>query len=175
MYQLLPMSFIINGFTLVTLWHFIFFYVLISFQPEYLVKNLDYLPDNTYQYLPVLILDLNIIILFQMSYNPQWYGFAAANDKQISGGSAPFVYNYLPHDGQTCITAKSLFNTVHSAIYTPDRSIPSSHPAASIIQGVTLTRHENAIQNECNPTFKIDTTIDYNSLGVPSPSFSGFS
>ena len=107
-------------------------------------------------------------------YNPQWLGFAPATDKQIMGGSAPFVYNYMPHDSQSCITAKSLFNTTHSAMYTPD-SIVRSHPGASVIQSATLKIHENTIQNVCNPSFKIDTNINYNSLGMPSPSFSGFS
>lgn len=107
-------------------------------------------------------------------YNPQWLGYTPATDKQIMGGSAPFVYNYMDHDSQSCITAKSLFNTAHSAMYTPD-SIVRSHPASAMIQSSVMKTHENTIQNVCNPSFKIDTNINYNSLGMPSPSFSGFS
>ena len=81
---------------------------------------------------------------------------------------------FTEFDSQYCITAKSLFNTTHSAMYTPD-SIVRSHPGASVIQSATLKTHENTIQNICNPSFKIDTNINYNSLGMPSPSFSGFS
>jgi len=43
-------------------------------------------------------------------YNPQWLGFSTATDKQIMGGSTPFVYNYMSHDSQTCITAKAMYN-----------------------------------------------------------------
>ena len=70
-------------------------------------------------------------------FNPQWLGFSPATDKQIIGGSAPFVYYYMPHDSQSCITAKSLFNTAHSAMYTPD-SIVRSHPASNIMQSTVL-------------------------------------
>ncbi len=107
-------------------------------------------------------------------YNPQWLGFAPATDKQIIGGSAPYVYNYMPHDSQICLTAKSLFNDAHSAMYTPD-SIVRSHPAAPVIQNLTMKTHEKTIQDVCVPSFKIDTNVYYNSLGMPSPSFSGFS
>lgn len=103
-------------------------------------------------------------------YNPQWYGFSQANDKQIMAGSAPFVYNILSHDSQSCITAKSLYNNSHSAMYTPD-SIVKSHPVSSIIQSSTMKSHENTIKDVCNPSFNIDTNINYNSFGMPSPSF----
>jgi hypothetical protein len=104
-------------------------------------------------------------------FNPQWHGFSASTDKQIVGGSAPFVYNYLPHDSQSCITAKSLFNTAHSEMYSPN-SIVRTNPASSIIQSSTLKIHENTIKDVCTPTFKIDTNINYNSFGMPNPSFS---
>lgn len=107
-------------------------------------------------------------------FNPQWHGFSSATDKQIIGGSAPFVYNYLSHDSQSCITAKSLYNTAHTEMYSPN-SIVRSHPAAPIIQSATMKMHENTIKDVCTPSFKIDTNIDYNSLGMPAPSFSGFS
>ena len=103
-------------------------------------------------------------------YNPQWLGFSPATDKQIIGGSAPFVYNYIPHDSQSCITAKSMFNTAHSQMYSPD-SIVKSHPASNIIQSAMLKTHENTIKNVCTPSFQIDTNINYNSLGMPTPSF----
>ena len=103
-------------------------------------------------------------------YNPQWLGFAPATDKQIMSGSAPFVYNYMPHDSQSCITAKSMFNTAHSEMYSPN-SIVRSHPASNVIQSSMLKSHENTIQNVCTPSFQIDTNIDYNSLGMPTPSF----
>jgi hypothetical protein len=102
-----------------------------------------------------------------MSYNPQWLGFSNATDKQVMSGSAPFVYNYLPHDSQSCITAKSLFNTAHSEMYSPN-SIVRSSPASSIIQSATMKLHEKTIQDVCTPSFRIDT----NTLGMPSPSFS---
>ena len=104
-------------------------------------------------------------------YNPQWLGFSHATDKQIMSGSAPFVYNYMPHDSQSCITAKSLFNTAHSAMYTPD-TIVRSHPASNIIQSTVLKTHEKTIQDVCTPSFKVDTNINYNSLGMPTPNFS---
>ena len=103
-------------------------------------------------------------------YNPQFLGYSPTNDKQIMSGSAPFVYNYLPHDSQSCITAKSLYNTAHSSMYSPD-SIVRSHPGASIIQNITMKTHENTIQNVCTPGFQIDTNINYNSLGMPTPNF----
>ena len=59
-------------------------------------------------------------------FNPQWLGFSPASDKQIAGGSAPFVYNYLPHDSQSCITAKSMFNTAHAEMYSPNHIIKSN-------------------------------------------------
>ena len=103
-------------------------------------------------------------------FNPQWLGFSHASDKQIAGGSAPFVYNYMPHDSQSCITAKSMFNTAHAEMYRPN-DIIKSNPASSIIQSSILKTHENSINNLCNPSFKIDTNINYNSLGMPTPSF----
>lgn len=48
-------------------------------------------------------------------YNPQRLGYAPASDKQLMSGSSPFFYNYMPYDSQSCITAKSMFNTAHSA------------------------------------------------------------
>ena len=104
-------------------------------------------------------------------YNPQWLGFAPATDRQVMGGSAPFVYNYMSHDSQSCITAKSLFNTAHAEMYSPN-SMVRSHPASNIIQGSMLKAHENTIQDVCHPSFQIDTNINYNVLGMPSPSFS---
>lgn len=104
------------------------------------------------------------------SYNPQWLGFAPATDKQIISGSTPLVYNYLSHDSQTCITAKSMFNTAHSEMYSPN-SIVRSNPASGVVQSLMLKTHENAIQNVCTPSFQVDTNIDYNSLGMPTPSF----
>lgn len=97
---------------------------------------------------------------------PQWLGFALATDKQIASGSAPFVYNYMPHDNQLCITAKSMFNTAHSAMYTPD-TVVRSHPASSIVQGSLLSTHEKIVHDVCTPSFH----VDYNSLGIPAPSF----
>ena len=55
-------------------------------------------------------------------FNPQWLGFSSATDKQIMGGSAPFVYNYMPHDSQSCITAKSMFN---QRFFTITKKLPS--------------------------------------------------
>ena len=101
------------------------------------------------------------------SFNPQWLGYTAASDKQIINGSAPFVYNYMQHDSQTCITAKSLFNTAHSAMYAPNSIVPN-HPASSNIQSSTMKLHEATIQNECTPSFRVDS----NYFGLPSPSFS---
>ena len=103
-------------------------------------------------------------------YNPQWLGFAPATDKQIMSGSAPFVYNYMTHDSQTCITAKSMFNTAHSEMYNQN-SMFKSDIANSIIQGAMLKTHENTIQNVCTPSFQVDTNINYNALGMPTPSF----
>jgi len=31
--------------------------------------------------------------------------------------------------------------------------------------------HENTIQNVCTPSFIVDTNINYNALGMPTPSF----
>jgi hypothetical protein len=103
-------------------------------------------------------------------YNPQWLGFSAATDKQIISGSAPFVYNYMSHDSQSCITAKSMFNTAHAAMYSPN-TVVRSHPASNLIQASTLKTHENTIQEVCKPSFQVDTNINYNALGMPSPSF----
>jgi hypothetical protein len=103
-------------------------------------------------------------------FNPQWHGFAPATDTQIIGGSAPFVYNYMPHDNQSCITAKTMFNTTHSQMYSPD-TIVRSHPASNVIQSSTLKMHENTIKDVCTPSFQVDTNINYNALGMPTPSF----
>ena len=103
-------------------------------------------------------------------FNPQWHGFAAANDKQIIGGSAPFVYNYLPHDNQSCITAKSLYNTSHAEMYSPNSMVRNT-PASAIIQSSTIKIHENTIKDVCTPSFNIDTNV-HNALGMPAPSFS---
>ena len=105
-------------------------------------------------------------------YNPQWYGFSAATDRQLIGGSAPFVYNVLPHDSQLCITAKTMFNDSHSQLYTPD-TIVRSHPAGSLIQSSTMKQNEATIPAVCHPSFQIDAApINYPSLGMPSPMFS---
>jgi hypothetical protein len=104
-------------------------------------------------------------------FNPQWYGFSAASDKQLSGGSAPFVYNYLSHDSQTCIAAKSVFNTTHVEMYRPD-SIVRSHPASSVIQSSLMKMHESVIKDVCHPSFSIDTNIINIPSGMPAPSFS---
>jgi len=76
----------------------------------------------------------------------------------------------MPHDNQSCITAKSIYNTAHSEMYTPN-SIVKSHPASNIIQSSMLKTHETTIQNVCTPSFNIDTNINYNALGMPTPSF----
>lgn len=104
-------------------------------------------------------------------YNPQWYGYSPATDRQLMGGSAPYVYQYQSHDSQACITAKSLFNTAHAAAFTPD-SIVRSHPAGAIVQSATMNAHETTIKDVCTPSIQIDTNISYPSLGMPSPSFS---
>ena len=104
-------------------------------------------------------------------YNPQWYGYSPATDRQLMGGSAPYVYQYLPNDSQSCITAKSLFNTAHASMYTPD-TIVRSHPGGAVLQSVTMNAHENTIRDVCTPSIQIDTNVHYPSLGMPSPSFS---
>ena len=104
-------------------------------------------------------------------YNPQWLGFSSATDKQIIGGSAPYIYNYMPHDSQTCITAKSIFNIAHQEMYNPNNLV-KNHPASSLIQSSLLQKHENSIQNNCLPSFQIDTNINYNAFGMPNPNFS---
>lgn len=107
-------------------------------------------------------------------FNPQWHGYSVATDKQIISGSAPYVYNYMPHDNASCITAKSLYNTTHSAMYTPD-SIVRSHPASSVIQSSTLKTHENTIRDVCTPSFKVDTNptmFNHSAFGMPSSYFS---
>lgn len=107
----------------------------------------------------------------RIPFRPEFVGYNIATDKQLMSGSAPFVYNYLPNDNSACIVAKSNFNTAQAAMFTPD-SIVRSHPAASLIQSSTTKIHENTIKDVCTPTFKIDTnTINYQSLGMPSPSF----
>jgi hypothetical protein len=106
-----------------------------------------------------------------MCSNSQWLGFAPSSDKQIINGSAPFVYNYMPHDNQSCITAKFMYNTAHSEMYSPN-SIVRSHPASNLIQSSMLKVHESTIDKVCTPSFQIDPVIDYNSLGIPTPSFS---
>jgi hypothetical protein len=104
-------------------------------------------------------------------FNPQWHGFSAATDKQLIGGSAPFVYNYLPHDSQACITAKSMFNTAHAEMYRPD-SIVRSHPASSIMQSSLLKIHESVIGNVCHPSFLIDAGSINIPSDMPGPAFS---
>ena len=63
-----------------------------------------------------------------------------------------------------------MFNTAHAEMYSPNHII-KSNPASSIIQSSMLKTHENTIQNLCNPSFQIDTNINYNALGMPTPSF----
>jgi len=90
-------------------------------------------------------------IIENKSTSPKSFGYAPATDKQIIAASAPFVYNYLPHDSQLCITAKSQYYNAHSAMYNPD-SIVRSHPDAPIIQSLSMKKHENTIQKECHPS-----------------------
>ena len=104
-------------------------------------------------------------------YNPQWLGYAAATDRQIMGGSAPFVYNYSSHDNQSCLMAKAIYNDTHAAIYSPDSTV-RSHPAGNLIQGAALPAAEKAVHDVCTPSFSIDAQINYPALGMPSPSFS---
>ncbi len=107
----------------------------------------------------------------RIPFRPEFFGYNNANDKQLMSGSASFVYNILPNDNSACIVAKSNFNISHAAMYTPD-SIVRSHPAASTIQSATMKIHENTIKDVCTPSFQIDTnTINYQSLGMPSPNF----
>ena len=104
-------------------------------------------------------------------YNPQYYGYSPASDKQLMSGSAPYVYNFLPHDSKSCIVAKSAYNYTHSSIYTPD-TIVRSHPASSVIQGSTLGIQEQMIKTHCQPSFKIDsTTATFASSGYGSTSY----
>ena len=88
-------------------------------------------------------------------FNPQYYGYKPATDNQLFNGSAPFVYNYLPHDTKQCIVAKNMYNISHSAVYQPD-TIVRSHPASNIIQSATLKHHENLIKQQCTPSFRYD-------------------
>jgi hypothetical protein len=109
-------------------------------------------------------------------FNPSWHGFSPATDKQIMSGSAPYVYNYMSHDSSSCITAKSMFNTAHSAMYTPD-SIVRSHPSSALIQSSMLKSHENTIKDVCHPSFSIDTNtistpFNHSAFGMPNGSFS---
>jgi hypothetical protein len=107
----------------------------------------------------------------RIPFRPEFVGYNIATDKQLMSGSAPFVYNYLPNDNNACIVAKSSFNTAQAAMYTPD-PIVRSIPAASTIQSATMKIHENTIKDVCKPSFQIDTnTINYQSLGMPSPNF----
>jgi hypothetical protein len=82
-------------------------------------------------------------------------GYGPASDKQLVDGSAPYVYKYLPHDSQTCITAKASYNTAHASMYNPD-SIVRSHPFSHIIQSLTMDIHEKTIEAECTPSSKIN-------------------
>ena len=90
-----------------------------------------------------------------MSFNRNWYGYSPATDKQIIGGSAPFVYNHSSHDNLTCAINKAAYNNAHSAMYSPD-TIVRSHPAGSLMQSSTMNIHENAVRNTCHPSFKVD-------------------
>lgn len=93
------------------------------------------------------------------TYNPQYYGYGPATDKQLFNGSAPYVYNYLQKDTKSCITAKNMYNTAHSNMYSPD-TIVRSHPASAIIQSTTLNNHEAQIKQHCMPTFRYDGTTN---------------
>jgi hypothetical protein len=104
-------------------------------------------------------------------FNPQWHGFAPATDRQIISGSAPYVYNIMSHDSNSCITAKTIFNNTHSAMYTPD-SIVRSHPAGALIQSAVLKNNENVIKDVCTPSFSIDPMFNHSAFGMPSSSFS---
>jgi hypothetical protein len=66
-------------------------------------------------------------------------------------GSAPFKYHYLPDNSQACITAKSMYNDAHSAMYSPD-TLVRSHPAGNIIQSSIMSILENTIKDVCVPT-----------------------
>jgi hypothetical protein len=96
----------------------------------------------------------------EISFNPQYYGYAPATNKQIIGGSTPYIYNYLPHDSQVCITSKSIYNQTHSSIFSPD-TIVKSHPASNIIQGSTLNHQENMIKKNCFPSFQHNQITQY--------------
>ena len=88
-------------------------------------------------------------------FNPQYYGYAPSTQNQLFAGSAPYVYNYLPNDSKSCITAKHLYNAAHSNIYSPD-NIVRSHPAGALIQSFGLKQHEANIKQHCMPSFKYD-------------------
>ena len=93
-------------------------------------------------------------------FNPKYFGYAEATDKQLISGMPPYVYNYLPHDSQVCITAKTMYNQTHTNIYSPD-TIVKSHPASNLIQGSTLKLQENMIKQNCYPTFQHSQTTQY--------------
>jgi len=82
--------------------------------------------------------------------SPESLGYGPASDKQLMDGSAPYVYKYLPHDSQTCITAKASYNTAHASMYNPD-NIVRSHPFSPIIQSLTMDVHEKSIESKCTP------------------------
>lgn len=93
-------------------------------------------------------------------FNPQWYGYSPATNQQSFSGSAPYVYNYLPHDNKSCIVAKSLYNQTHSNIYTPD-SIVRTIPGSALIQGSILNKTEELIKQNCTPSFNYDSASKY--------------
>jgi hypothetical protein len=82
--------------------------------------------------------------------SPESLGYGHASDRQLMDGSAPYVYKYLPHDSQTCITTKASYNAAHAAMYSPD-SIVRAHPFSPIIQSLTMDMHEKSIEAECTP------------------------
>lgn len=92
-------------------------------------------------------------------YNPTFYGFT--ENKNLIPDSAPYFYKYLGHDNKTCIASKSIFNNIHSSVYSPD-SIVRSHPASSLIQSSVLNKAEKDIFKNCTPSFKYDSAVPSN-------------
>lgn len=86
------------------------------------------------------------------SYNTQISVFAYESDKKHMVSSTPFVYNYLPNDGEHCITTNPLFNTTQSIIYSPD-SVVRCYPSASVIRNLNRKTHKNTIQIVRSPIF----------------------
>ena len=99
-------------------------------------------------------------------------GYAPATDKQIIGGSAPFVINHLKGDSAVCATHKAGYNQVMADQFAQPSRRDGSNALTGVVQSLTIPAREKAIVEECKPLLyhqPKSTPARITSLGAPPP------